>query len=92
MAVSNIIGSNMFCLGLLALADAFYTPGPIMPQIDRSATFAAALGLVLTAVYLWGMIERRDRTILRMGVDSAVVITLYPIGLLVLYTLRGDAA
>jgi len=35
-----------------------------------------------------GLVERRDRTILRMGVDSLAVITLYLGRIILLYQLR----
>jgi cation:H+ antiporter len=90
MAISNIFGSNSFDLSLLLVADAVYTGGPILHAADRSAIFVAGLGIVLTAIYLWGMLERRDRTIMRMGYDSLAVVVAYVIGLVVLYRLRGD--
>jgi cation:H+ antiporter len=44
---------------------------------------------VLTAVYIIGLLERRDRTILRMGYDSLAAIAFYATGLVVLYSLSG---
>jgi cation:H+ antiporter len=88
LAVSNIFGSNMLMVALVFLADLVYRPGPVLAAVDRSAVFAVAMGIVVTAVYLIGLIERRDRTILRMGLDSAVVLALYVGSLGVLYLLR----
>jgi cation:H+ antiporter len=50
--------------------------------------FTASLGLVMTCVYLWGLLERRDRQFLRMGIDSIIVLALYLGGLVVLYTIK----
>jgi cation:H+ antiporter len=88
MAVSNIFGSNALLLALLFLADLLYRPGPILQAVDRSATFAAAAGIVVTSVYLIGLIERLDRVLWRMGIDSVVVLVLYLGSLVVLYLLR----
>jgi cation:H+ antiporter len=49
--------------------------------------FAAALGIFMTGIYLWGMLEWEDRTVLRMGWDSAAVVILYLIGSFALYQL-----
>lgn len=89
LALSNIFGSNAFGLTLLVVADVFYRPGPVLAETDRSALFAAALGVVMTGVTLWGLIERRNRTVLRMGIDSALTLALYAAGLAGLYALRG---
>jgi cation:H+ antiporter len=88
MAISNVFGSNSFDVALVFFADLLYRPGPVLDQVDRSATFAAAAGVVVTAVYLIGLIERRDRTVWRLGVDSVAVVGLYVATTGVLYLLR----
>lgn len=86
LAVSNILGSNCFDVALLALvsvmaADAF------AGGVPTSAVFTAALGTVLTCVYLWGLLERSDRQVGRLGVDSVAVLVLYLAGMGALYGL-----
>jgi cation:H+ antiporter len=88
MAVSNILGTNCLEVALFFLADLFYRNGPILAATDRSALFAAALGMVVTSIFLIGLLERRDRTVLGMGVDSALILIAYLIGIGGLYYLR----
>jgi cation:H+ antiporter len=88
LAVSNIFGSNAIDITLLFLADMLYRQGPILEAVDRSSMFAAAVGVVVTVVYLIGLIERADRTIWRLGIDSAAVLSMYLGSLVVLYLLR----
>jgi cation:H+ antiporter len=88
LAVSNIFGSNAIDAALLFFADVLYRRGPILAELDRSAMFAAAAGIVMTAVYLLGLIERKNLAVLRMGLDSAAVLGLYAGSLVVLYLLR----
>lgn len=88
MAVANILGTNCLEVALFFVADVFYREGAILRAVDRSSMFAATLGMIVTGVYLVGLLERRDRTIFRMGIDSAVVMVLYLCGVGVLYTLR----
>lgn len=88
MAVSNIFGSNAFMLALLVVADLAYRSGQIVAAIDRATMFAAAAGILVTAVYLAGLIERRDITIFRMGIDSAAVMVIYLGSLVILYFIR----
>jgi cation:H+ antiporter len=49
--------------------------------------FAVALGIFMTGVYLWGLLEWEDRAFLRMGWDSVAVVVLYLLGSVVLYQL-----
>ena len=42
----------------------------------------------MTALYLAGMIERRDLTIFGMGLDSAMVLVLYTGSLAIIYMLK----
>lgn len=86
LAVSNIFGSNSFDISLLSLisvlaADAF-SAGP-----SPSAIFIVGLGAMLTCVYLWGLLEHSNRSLVRVGIDSLVVVALYLTGLAVLYGL-----
>ncbi len=88
MAISNIFGSNALMVGLLFVSDVFYREGPILEAVDSSAIFAAASGVVVTSVYLIGLIERRNKTVGRLGLDSLTVLFVYAGTILVLYTLR----
>jgi cation:H+ antiporter len=87
MAVSNILGTNCLEVALFFLGDAAYRQGPILAQTDASSLFAAAIGMVVTAIYLVGLLERRDQTILRMGYDSVAVLVAYVVGLTGVYFL-----
>jgi cation:H+ antiporter len=88
MAVSNVLGTNCLEVALFFLADIVYRGGPILRAADTSAMFAAAIGMVVTAIFLLGLLERRDRTILGMGMDSAGVLLVYGFGIVGLYSLR----
>lgn len=87
MAVSNILGTNCLEVALFLLADAVYRGGPILGATDQQAIFAGALGIVVTCIYLLGLLERRDRTVLGLGLDSLAVAIAYPAGLIGLYFL-----
>jgi cation:H+ antiporter len=70
------------------LVDALHPGGPVLVEVGRFAGFAALLALVLTALFVAGMIERRDKTVLRMGFDSIAALFCYAGGVAVLYTLK----
>lgn len=90
MAISNIFGTNALLVALLFLSDVFYRRGPVLEAVDRSAAFAAAVGIVTTSIYLLGMLERRNRVVLGMGLDSLAVLLVYAMALVVMYLLRGS--
>jgi cation:H+ antiporter len=85
LGISNIFGSNILMLGLIFFADIFYRDGLLLNDAGSSAVFLAGLGILVTAIYLWGLLERRNRTILRMGIDSLLVIIVQILGLFTLY-------
>ena len=46
-------------------------------------------GILVTAIFVAGLAERRDRTGLGIGYDSAAVLVTYLGGIAILYSLRG---
>ena len=88
MAIADVFGTNLFNINIIVLVDALHDGEPVLLDAGPFAAFAALLSLVLTGIYLIGLLERRDRTLLRMGYDSLAVIVLYAAGLAALYTLR----
>jgi cation:H+ antiporter len=88
MAIADVFGTNLFNVTIIFVADALYDGGPVLSEVGTFAAFGALLAIVLTALYLAGMIERRDRTVLRMGFDSLAAMAVYVCGVAVLYQLK----
>lgn len=88
MAISNIFGSNLIMVALLLPADIFYRQGVLLNEIDPSATFALLAGIVVSGIYVTGLLARQKRRIMGMGMDSALVLAVYMLTLFVLYALR----
>lgn len=87
MAISDIFGTNLFNVTIIVLVDVLHPGGPVLLEAGPFAAFGALLALVLTVLFIVGMLERRDRTILRMGWDSFAVLLGYCGGLVVLHEL-----
>lgn len=85
MAISNIFGSNAFCVAMLFFAELLYREGTIMAHVGGAVVFVAAIGAVMTSIYLWGLMERENRTVLGIGWDSAAAVLVYLGGMSVLY-------
>jgi cation:H+ antiporter len=91
MAISDILGTNLFDVALLFVVDAVGTGEPVLNRVGTFAAVAAMLGIVVTSLFVTGLAERRDRTVLRMGIDSGSVLFVYLGGLVLLYTLRSGS-
>jgi len=85
MAISNIFGSNLLMIALVLPADFAYSGAPILGAIDQATAFALVSGLLVTAIYLAGLLIRSRRTVLGMGIDSALVLLVYAVTLAVFY-------
>jgi cation:H+ antiporter len=79
LAVSDIFGGNAF-LPVLFLMASLLSGTAVLPQAHATDIYLTGLGILLTAVYLWGLIFRPKRRILRMGPDSLVVLMVYALG------------
>jgi cation:H+ antiporter len=88
MAIADVFGTNLFNITIIVLVDVLHPGPPVMLEAGRFAGFAALLALALTALFILGMLERRNRTVLRMGFDSIAVLAAYAGGVVVLYGLR----
>lgn len=88
MAVSDIVGTNLFNVAIIFFVDLLYPGPPVLNQVGRFAAIGALLGIVITAFFLAGLIERRDRTVLRMGIDLLAVVVAYLGGVTILFFVR----
>ncbi|MEP3797568.1 MAG: hypothetical protein ABJM72_20485 [Anderseniella sp.] len=88
MAISNIFGSNLIMLVLLFPADVLYREGPILAAAGKTEMLNIIFGVLVTAIYVVGLLVRRKPRIFGMGVDSACVLTVYVGSLIALYIAR----
>jgi cation:H+ antiporter len=88
MAISDILGTNIFNVALLFGIDIVASGEPVLGRVGVFSAVGSLIGVIVTGLFLMGLVERRDRTIWRMGIDSAAVLIVYAAGLALLYTLR----
>ena len=79
LAISDIFGGNAF-LPVLFLLAVLISGKAVLPDAQASDIYLAGLGILLTCVYAAGLIFRPQRQILRMGIDSLLVLILYVVG------------
>ena len=53
----------------------------VLPQAQNSDLYLTGLGVLLTAIYIYGLIFRPKRQIARMGLDSLAVLVVYALGM-----------
>jgi len=80
LAFSDIFGGNAF-LPVLFLVASLLSGQAVLPRAQRTDIYLAGLGILLTTVYLYGLIFRPQRQVLNMGLDSVVVLVLYVLGI-----------
>ena len=54
---------------------------PVLPGSGNQNAWLAGLGIVLTVIYCAGVIVRREGCVLRLGLDSMVVIAVFCLGI-----------
>ena len=77
MAISNVFGSNLIMVVMLWPADIFYRQGAIIDEADAVTRLALVSGLLVTLVYVIGLLVRSRIKIFGIGRDSAVVLAIY---------------
>ncbi|HUU61411.1 MAG TPA: sodium:calcium antiporter [Acidimicrobiia bacterium] len=80
LAFGDIFGGNAF-LPVLFLPASLLSGQAVVTQAQVTDIYLAGLGALLTVVYMFGIVFRPSRTIARMGLDSAVVLLLYLLGM-----------
>jgi cation:H+ antiporter len=80
LAMSDIFGGNAF-LPVLFLVASLLSGSAVLPLAQKTDIYLTALGALLTVVYVYGLIFRPRRMVLRMGLDSVTVLVLYAVGI-----------
>jgi len=88
MAIANMLGSNMFNMGIvIAGDDLFYRSGSIFSAASSGHVFSAAIAILMTLIVIAGLVFRsRRKTPLRMSWYSVALIVIYLGGAYALFT------
>ena len=86
LAVSDIFGGNAFLPTLFLLAT-LLSGKAVLPRAHKTDIYLTGLGMLLTAVYLIGLIFRPKKQVARMGLDSLTVLIIYAVGIIGLFTI-----
>lgn len=85
LAVGNLLGSSVFNMFGLALADFFLTDGPFLNLIDPGFAFVGLLVILLINMALIANLARSERRVLLVEIDAAAILVVYVLGLFLIY-------
>lgn len=83
LAVSNIFGTNCFNMLVVAAADLGYTKGSIYHDVSQVQMIWGLVSILMTAILLLGLVKRDTYGIGRIGFESAAILSIYLIALMV---------
>jgi cation:H+ antiporter len=86
MAMSDIFGGNAFLPVLFILAT-FLSGNASLPQAHKTDIYLTGIAMLLTMIYICGLLFRPRKQIIRMGIDSFLVLIVYLVGLLGLFAI-----
>lgn len=81
LAIGDVFGTNIFNIMLIFLADLVYRGQPVLAEAGQFEVLGAILAALLTGIFIVGLLERRDRTIFRMGYDAVGAVLVFALGL-----------
>lgn len=86
LAFSDIFGGNAF-LPVLFLPATLLSGQPVLPQAQHTDIYLACLGVLLTVIYLIGLIFGSKKQLFSLGMDSWLVLLVYILGILGLFAI-----
>jgi len=90
MAVSNLLGSNLFNILILAIDDMLFLNGPILAHVSPLHGLSALSAITMSGVVIVGLIYRPRARLLRfVSWAGLMLFSIYIINSLILY-LRGE--
>ena len=90
MAAGNIFGSNIFNVAIIAITDLVFLQGSLFAAASRSQSLIAAIGLLMTTIYLFAASFEAGRSApaRRRPRGAILVLTIYLFSLYALFSLR----
>lgn len=92
LAYGNVLGSNLFNVGILAIDDVFYRGGPILRSVSPAHGIAALIAIAMTAVVVVALTIRSEKRYFLVAWESIVLVALYGTGVALLYAMRVPGA
>ena len=85
MAVSNLLGSNLFNILILALDDLVYTRGLLLKDASDSHLISVFSTIIMTAIVIVGLTVRSAPKRFLLAWDTLLIAVVYVVNLVLLY-------
>ncbi len=86
MAISNLLGSNLFDILIVAVDDLFFTRGPILAHVSSVHAVSAISAMMMTGIVIVGLLYRPKTRLFRAaGWASLLLLGIYLLNAFVLY-------
>lgn len=90
MAISNLLGSNLFNLLLIGVYDFAYTRGPLLAEVSNLHAITALSVIMMSGVAVVGLFYRpRTRVFRTVGWASLLLLSIYLLNTVFLYLYSG---
>lgn len=87
LAVGNLFGSNIFNVFILGIDDLFFVKGPLLSGVNQNHAISALSAMVMTAIAIIGLTYRAEKKKLFLAWDSAGMVLIFVMNLMLLYIL-----
>lgn len=86
MAMANLLGSNLFNMGVLGIDDLLFAPGPLLYRVSQVHVVSAMSAVIMSGILIVGIVYRPQRRLFRtVGWISLGLFTMYLLNSYVLY-------
>jgi cation:H+ antiporter len=86
MAIGNLFGSNLFNIGILAVDDIFFLPGPLFDSVSSIHAISAFSAIMMTGAAVVGLLYRPQARVLNMaGWASIFLFVVYLVNSYILF-------
>lgn len=88
LAISNLFGSNIFNIFILAVDDFLFFKGPILSFTSTAHIISALSAIMMTTVAIIGLTYRTERKLLFLAWDSILMVSIFFVNLMLLFMYR----
>jgi cation:H+ antiporter len=86
MAISNLLGSNLFDILIVAVDDLFFVRGPILAHVSPVHVVSAMSAMMMTGIVIVGLLYRpKTRVFKTISWASLMLLAIYVLNALILY-------
>jgi len=89
MAVANILGSNLFNIAIIPVADLLYRKGYVLSAVSSLHIYSSALAIILTMIVFGSILYRPKKSFWRLGPGTIILILIFFLGNLILYRMAN---